>query len=427
MRLSFLLALTFVIASACGSDDPGGTTTRPSPAPSEAPRRTTAAPTSAPTPAPVAGGLAIINASLIDGTGAALVPNAHIIIGNGRITRIDVSEDQPSLPAEYEVIDAAGRTVMPGLIDGHVHVARPFGDGGPAEEALLPFLQAGFTLLRDVATPTALLKTQKSLADGLVTQGRSPVVVWAGPMVTAAGGYPFSVPRYAAVGEAVGSAEEGAALVDRLADDGATIIKLGLEKGYYEDLGWPVLSLETVRAITTRAHERKMIVTAHVTSIDEVRLALDGGVDNLAHSPLQLIPDDVMQEMLSREIGMVTTATVWGQLREGAAQNARRYADAGGIVSIGTDFGCCNQTAGIAPYLAEMHFLNQAGMTPTQLITAATRNGALLAGLGDETGTVVAGKRADIIILEGNPLLDLNALRSVRTVVLGGQVAYNAE
>jgi imidazolonepropionase-like amidohydrolase len=282
-------------------------------------------------------------------------------------------------------------------------------------------------LLRDVATPTALLKTQKALADELARQGNAPVVIWAGPMITAPGGYPFSVPRYAAVGEAVGSAEDGEALVDRLAGDGARIIKLGLERGYYEDLDWPVLTVEQVQAITARAHERGLLVTAHVTSIDEVRLALDGGVDNLAHSPLMLIPDDIMQEMLAREMGMVTTATIWGQLREGAAQNARRYAHAGGIVSIGTDFGCCNQTAGIESYLAEMHFLNQAGMTPTQLITAATGNGALLAGLGDETGTIVAGKRADIIILEGNPLLDLNALRDVRTVILGGQVAYNAE
>jgi imidazolonepropionase-like amidohydrolase len=227
------------------------------------------------------------------------------------------------------------------------------------------------------------------------------------------------------VGEAISSPEEGAALVDRLADDGAKIIKLGLEKGYYEDLGWPVLTLEQVHAITAKAHERGLLVTAHVTGADEVRLALDGGVDNLAHSPLMPITEDVMQEMLSRQMGIVTTATVWGQLRDGAAQNARRYADAGGIVSIGTDFGCCNQVAGIEPYLTEVRFLNQAGMTPMQIITAATRNGALLAGLGDETGTIEAGKRADIIILDGDPLQDLDALRNVRTVVLAGSVVFD--
>jgi imidazolonepropionase-like amidohydrolase len=167
-----------------------------------------------------------------------------------------------------------------------------------------------------------------------------------------------------------------------------------------------------------------MLVTAHVTSIDELRLALDGGVDNLAHAPLEEIPGEMVQEMLSRSIGMVTTATVWGARQEVAALNARRYADAGGVVSIGTDYGCCNQVAGIEPFLTELQFLRAAGMTAAQLLSAATRNGAVVAGLADEAGTVEAGKRADMIILDGDPLADLNALRNVRTVVLAGKAVY---
>jgi imidazolonepropionase-like amidohydrolase len=164
-----------------------------------------------------------------------------------------------------------------------------------------------------------------------------------------------------------------------------------------------------------------------VTSIDEVRLALDGGVDDLAHAPLEPIPDDVMAEMLGKGTGMATTATVWGVASASAqaAANAKRYADAGGIVSIGTDYGCCGQAAGLGPYLHEMLFLQGAGMTPMQLLIAATRNGAILANVGGEVGTIGVGKVADIIVVDGNPLGDLQALNNVGVVIQGGEVVVS--
>jgi imidazolonepropionase-like amidohydrolase len=184
------------------------------------------------------------------------------------------------------------------------------------------------------------------------------------------------------------------------------------------------MPLETVQAITARAHERGLIVTAHVTSIEEVRLAMDGGVDNLAHAPLQHIPDEMFLEMIERGFGMVTTATVWGQRNSVAASNAARYAAAGGIVNIGTDYGCCGQAPGVEPYLYEMYYLWQHGMTPMQLLVAATRNGAILANVGDRKGTIEPGKDADMIIVRGDPLADIYALRNIGAVVLGGIVVH---
>lgn len=167
-----------------------------------------------------------------------------------------------------------------------------------------------------------------------------------------------------------------------------------------------------------------MPVVAHVTDTDEVRLALDGGVDGLAHAPLVHLPDDLIAEMVDRGLTMATTATVWGANREIAAENARRYAEAGGIVAIGTDYGCCGQVAGIEPYLAELQFLSAAGMSNEQLLQSATRNGAIVANLAEEMGTIEAGKRADVIIVDGDPLADLNALRNVRTVIKGGEIVF---
>jgi imidazolonepropionase-like amidohydrolase len=421
MRAFLILLILPLGLAACGGDDPEQTVSS-SPSPAEA-ATLTPAPASLVSPTRIAGALAIINARLIDGTGAPALAKAHIITGNGRIIRVDISNNPPSLPPGYEVVDAEGRTVIPGLIDGHVHVTRTLTGG--AETALLSFLEAGFTSLRDIGTATALLDPSVTLTEGLTEQGLSPRLFWAGPIITAENGYPLTLARYAPVGEAVASPEEAAALVGRLADEGARIIKIGLEKGYLADEGWPLLDLETVRAITDRAHERGMLVTAHITSMDELRVALDGGVDNLAHAPLEPIPDDMMREMLSQSIGIVTTATVWGARQEVAAANARRYADAGGVISIGTDYGCCNQVAGIEPYLREIQFLNQAGMTSMQLITAATRGGAVVAGIADDTGTIEAGKRADILILDRDPTVDLGALAEVRTVVLGGRVVFS--
>jgi imidazolonepropionase-like amidohydrolase len=237
------------------------------------------------------------------------------------------------------------------------------------------------------------------------------------------------VPRYASVGEDVESVDEARQVVTTLADGGARIIKLGLAKGYYADLGWALLSVDTVRAITETAHAQGLRVTAHVTSIDEVRLALDGGVDDLAHAPLEPIPDEMMREMLEKGIGMATTATVWGVASASAeaAANAKRYADAGGTVSIGTDYGCCGQAAGIPPYLQEMQFLRGAGLTTMQLLIAATRSGAIMANVSEEVGTLEVGKIADIIVVEGDPLADLQALNGVRVVIQGGAVVVNRE
>jgi imidazolonepropionase-like amidohydrolase len=432
------LALLLVLVAGCRSGGPSAadpvftdtpapsSTAMPSPTPQPTPEPT---PTPSPSPTPAPLSLLIVNATVIDGTGAEPLYNGYVAVRDGLIESVGPVSELGERPAE-RVIDAAGATLMPGLIDGHVHVARLL-ENHPTESQVagyqsrfLPFLHQGFTTLRDVGVATNVFPFARPLAEQWRDEGRAPHIVWAGPMITTPGGYPISRPRYASIGHEVGSADEGAALVDRLADEGATIIKLGLDRGYYGDDGWPLMPLETVQAITARAHERGLIVTAHVTSIEEVRLAMDGGVDNLAHAPLQHIPDEMFLEMIERGFGMVTTATVWGQRNSVAASNAARYAAAGGIVNIGTDYGCCGQAPGVEPYLYEMYYLWQHGMTPMQLLVAATRNGAILANVADRKGTIEPGKDADMIILRGDPLADIFALRNIGAVVLGGAVVY---
>lgn len=377
--------------------------------------------------------IAILNGTLIDGAGAPAVHDGWVLLKDGRIEAVGSGASAVPPHDGYDEVDAGGKTIMPGLIDAHVHISRevlkvtlPDLTTKVSPESLLPFLRAGFTTLRDVGTATLIYTGITTLVAGFYRNNQAPDVAWAGPIITTVGGYPITNPRYAASGQEISFAEEGAALVDQLADNGARVIKLGIERGYYSDEGWPLLSLEEVRAMTDRAHARDLLVTAHVTSLDEVRLAIDGGVDDLAHTPLEAMTGELIDEMISKGMGIVTTAIIWEpQHAQVAADNAKRFADAGGRVALGTDFGCCGQFVGMSSYLQEMQFLQSAGMTPMQLLSAATSGGAALANFNDR-GTIEPGKRADVIVVDGNPLTDILALNQVSTVISGGRLVEAA-
>jgi imidazolonepropionase-like amidohydrolase len=356
------------------------------------------------------------------------MPNAYVVIRDDRI--LNVGSGDPQIPPEATVVDAEGGTILPGLVDAHAHSTNELiipGDLRVELDGFVPWLREGVTTLRDVGTVPLLFPAILDLAAEQEHNHKAPRIVWAGPIITAVGGYPTTVLDYAAVAQEVASAEEAVQLVDKLADGGARIIKLGLERGYRSDEGWPLLSLDEVSMITQGAHQRGLLVTAHVTSLDEVRLALDGGVDDLAHTPIEPLPDEMIQEMLRRGITMASTANIWGPESRVAAANAKRYLDAGGTVALATDFGCCDQAPGMETMLQEMQWLSQVGgFTAMELIVATTRNGAIVSNLGNDLGTIEPGKVADIIIVEGDPLLNLQALANISIVIQAGTVVVGS-
>lgn len=438
MRLLFcLIVVAFALSlAACG----GGSDPSPTSTPSRAPVSSTPTRVTSPTPTrmpplptatPTIGSLAIVNARIFDGNGGEPIESGYVIVRDGYI--VEVGAGEGDLPSDAHIIDAQGLTLMPGLGDAHTHTTLTYlqrtGLLGFSvnEDAYVPFIQAGFTDLRDVGTATIITEPIKLQTDGLTARGKAPRITWAGPIITAPGGYPCVVPTYAGSCQEVTSIDNAVDLVDLLDSRGARVIKLGLEHGYYSDEGWPVLDLDTVQAITAAAHERGMRVTAHVTSLDEVRLAIDGGVDDLAHTPLQPLTDDLIAEMLDHNMGMVTTATIWGgpgDPQNVAAENAIRYNEAGGLVAVGTDFGCCAQIPGGSAYLNEADFLAALGFPLDDLLVAETRNPAIFANSGDDTGTIEPGKLADMIMIEGDPLANARAISNVEKVILGGQVVF---
>ncbi len=360
--------------------------------------------------------LALRNARLFTGTGAAPAPGQTIAIKGDRIIVIGDDRDV-ELGRDTEVIDCAGAFVMAGLIDTHVHVTEAL---IRREPLLSGWLRAGLTTLRDTGTIWQGPALLRSLAQEL---GPGPRIVATGGIVTVPNGYPTSRgPTGVAGSLQVATPEDAARGVNQTIDDGAQFIKIAVETGrpgghLMEEYGEPTLSLEQVRAIAGAAHARGVTVSAHVTNEWELRRALDGGVDAIAHTPLDRIPADLLERMVAGRIPMTSTLNIWGSKPREAMENVRRFAAAGGIVAMGSDYPF-QVHAGLP--LGELSLMQEAGLTPGQVLVAATRNAATVAGPPD-VGTVEPGKVADLIVVAGDPTKDVADLAKVSTVIQSGR------
>ena len=370
-------------------------------------------------PAVPAQTLAIINGKVFDGTEPA-APVEHVVLVEGdRIVRV-APRDEVDLSVVPTVIDADGGFVMPGVIDAHVHV---YFSGLPrGEDILTPWLEAGVTTLVDVGTMRHTVRATRALAEA--SGEHTPRLFVAGPILTAPGGYPMTrvehdVDLYGRSVRGVTLARE--AVADLIDLQGADLIKIAIEAGFdrdYSDEGWPVLSPEEVRAITGAAHERGRKVYAHVSQPLELRAAVDAGVDVAAHPPISPVPEEILEEAARAGMVFISTANIWTpeNTREVVA-NLSAFHRLGGRIALGTDFPY--QEGSTMP-VEEMQLLLDAGLTPAEVLVAATRNGAFAIGKDAELGTLEPGKLADIIIVDGDPLSDLAALHNVRVVIHAG-------
>jgi imidazolonepropionase-like amidohydrolase len=363
-----------------------------------------------------AGDLVLRGGFLIDGTGTPPLHDGAVVIQGDRITWVGESSRVP-IPEGASVLDLAGATILPGFINAHIH-------GGFDDGNLRAWAREGVTTVRDLGARyhTGLFPTRDALNRD-VTNAR---LVAAGPMVTVPGGYP-AVPWGAASAFPLANLEEGRAGVERLLDAGADLIKVALERGDIFDTAIPVLSGEMAREIVRLAHERGTIVSAHVTAARDLELALDAGVDDVAHMAATTVSDEVLRRLVDNGVYWVPTLELWDGVGFGfpdvARDNLRRFVAAGGKVALGTDYDGYSTPFDLGMPLRELRWMGEAGMTPMQIILAATRNAAYLCNLEGELGTIEAGKAADVLVVNGDPLDDLTgALRNVRLVVHNGVV-----
>ncbi|MGD2215542.1 MAG: amidohydrolase family protein [Gemmatimonadales bacterium] len=395
--------------------------------------------------------LVIRNGTVIDGTGREPIVDGVVILHADSIVAVGEAADF-EIPDGARVLDAGGGSILPGIINSHTHAT-----DNPATRSA--FLTDGVTTVCNLGTSLAQLP---GFEEASVPEGPSARGFWAGPIITVPGGYPGPVYGFQFSYE-VATPEEARAAVADLLDRGASMIKIALAPGDPRD-PWPVLDLETVKAIVEEAHARSVLVRAHVFEPYLVEdIVLPAGVDVIEHSPFPILePDEEASVLASDDPGrqlfdvvapefetlqarvveqgivMVPTldAHIGGLFNKSDrtlveqivvdvhVEVVHRFHALNGTIAVGNDYGANPEVESGMP-LTEMKLLSAAGLTSLEVIEAATRNAAFVCGQGETLGTLEPGKLADIIVVGGDPLVDLEAMDDVQAVIKGGVVAHS--
>ncbi len=311
------------------------------------------------------------------------------------------------------VIDLRRFTVLPGLIDAHVHLAI----GGPVAQTALADLRAGFTTVVDLGARTLrLLRIRDSINAGMIP---GPRVLAAGMWVGIKGG----VCEFNGLG-IEGTADAFRARIRENVQGGADVIKLCVS-------GWPneaysnpqkyEISDDVLIAAVDESRKAGKLVIAHDISLGGVQAALRAGVLGFAHTPY--LDSAAARELRARSAFIIPTiASLVGADTSPASRDLVRslaLAHKLGVTLVfGTDGGVLPHGRNAEEFLA----LARAGVTPLEAIRAVTINAARAFGLSDSLGVVARGMAADIIAVEGNPLEDLSTLQRPRFVMVRGRV-----
>jgi len=381
---------------------------------------------------------AITNGQLIDGTGANPIENGTVIVEGERIVTVGVADDI-EIPQNATIIDAEGGTILPGIINAHTHRATDAGMRYPA------FTQRGVTTVCDMASDLRSLDnlSETTLSNGNFAgrAGRS------GPFITVEGGYPGPVHGNSLnfnITDEVSPTDAVAALQET----GATYIKIGLEPGRDN---MPMLTPQQVQEIVDAAHARGMIVQAHVQTASNLEIVIDAGVDVLHHVPVPIdylqqniatllmlqedeaieLPEDLLtqlQRAIEADIILVPTLDVlipeeevnplFQVYQRVTLAIAQHYIESGGRIAAGNDYGNPGVQSGMM--VREMQLLQEAGLSPLEVITASTFHAAQVCHMVEDIGTLEPGKYADIIIVNGNPLDDLTLMDEVVFIMGNG-------
>jgi imidazolonepropionase-like amidohydrolase len=356
-----------------------------------------------------------------------------------------------------QTYDLTGYTLLPGFVDAHIHIA--LDDSPFQEDALLGWAKNGVAAVRDCAMLSGLAVPDFMRWQEEHESTRWPLVVNTGKYIDVPGGYGAELPAGHPIGLTVETPEEAAAAVDYLWENGCTQLKIALDDSpspFSPEPRQHNLTPELIRAITTRAGEHGMGVTAHVLAAKHLRTLVDCGISDAGHTPTDPVPDSLLQEMAQRGIPMVTTAVGPVQdntpglkpkrpgppppppevaeqmaLRKAeatrnAVSNLRRFHGFGGKILLGTDLMFSNNydTCACIPVL-EMEALRGAEIPTEDILTAGTAAPAQAIGLGDQLGTLECGKLACVVAVPGDLSGGFDALRQPALVINRGAVLTN--
>jgi len=304
----------------------------------------------------------------------------------------------------------AGATILPGFINAHVHFAFN-------EKNLEAWAYGGVTTVRDEAIISS--KTLDSLMIWRDEANRNPQyarLISAGSMMTVPNGYGDLF---------VTSPDDATQKVFEELNAGVDLIKISMEDGYAGRSGLPKLSDEEIAAIISAAHKRGKLVSGHITQTEYLKILVEAGVDDIAHIPYDLTPLETWQAMVAKDIYLTPTFTVfrnYGAPISICVLNLKNFLEQGGQVALGNDYGGGPGEFELGIPMYEIEQMSNAGMTPMQIIVASTKNAAIVSGIEDQVGTLEMGRIADVLVVSGDPLHDLQNLTDIRMVIHNGTI-----
>lgn len=391
-----------------------------------------------PLPPRSSGDLAIVNARVWTGVDERVMEDATVEVRGGRIVRVHRGAPEAGLP----VLDAAGKTLMPGLVDNHAHYWFPF-----QGERLL---ERGVTTVRDPGAPISSSMSYKDANRLGVVAG--PTIYTAGPLIDASGGY------HPMVDVAIDDPAAAPALVQALKEQGVDLLKL-----YF------LLDPDVARAVLAEADRQGLPVTGHIGVRTSLREAVEAGIEGFSHIrvwrdvlPLEMQPQGENETLDRQKAPIARMQADWSRIDpdgpelgallrlmaargvaldptlfvhrigerdrarfsleefatategyRGMARFVRRAHESGVMLLAGTDGASLND---------EMEAYVDAGVPVIDVLRAATVNGARWLGRKDEFGTIQPGRRADLLLVDGDPLRNIRDARNVSAVIKEGRV-----
>jgi imidazolonepropionase-like amidohydrolase len=422
------------------------------------------------TPATSPNTLVLSKFTLIDGNGGTPVPNAALVVQDGRITFVGPAS-QLKPPAGAAVQDLSGKYVLPGLIDLHVHVAES--DGAVqdpkrtftrenVEKDLRLYASYGVTSVLSMGSDQPLVyqirdeqhRTRPTMAR-FFTAGRG---------FTVKEGFPTNQGNIPGVPYEVTDPKQAAGFVDELATHHPDVVKIWVDDRFGDFKKTPI---NLSKAIIDEAHKHKLKVAAHVFYLDDAKQLAAADLNAFAHSVRDKVVDDELIRLMKQhgtwQIPTLTRDSTpfefehpepflndpffmraapplwvanlkspaflktmvadkhWSEypkLLENSKKNLKKLHDAGVRYGFGTDAGVPGRVPAYLDH-EELLLMRDAGLTPMQILVAATKSSAEFLGARD-LGTIERGKWADLLVLNGDPIADLRNSRKIGAVYVAG-------
>ncbi|MCY3781891.1 MAG: amidohydrolase family protein [Chloroflexi bacterium] len=393
----------------------------------------------------------LTGATLIDGNGGQPVANAAVYVKGERIAWAGPAADLPAAAKEAKQYDVSGKWLMPGLIDAHIHICY---NGSESVFALLEkhrddlvleavdicqrTLSHGVTAIRDVGGEQFIEMSLRSAINRGFIEG--PRMKLSGRVISMTGGHAHFIAR-----EADGPDEMRKAAREQI-KAGADLVKLMATGGTAtpgQDIHASQLTVEEISAVTEVAHMMGRTVAAHCHGTGGIRNCMLGGVDTIEHGTY--LDEETADMMVENGASLVLTLGAGNPDLESYPLSPVQQADAerrkpmieqgvkqirktialarakGIFLGIGTDAGGNPLAPHNFSMARELELLVENDLTALEAITIGTRNNAQILRWEDAIGTVEAGKYADLLLLDADPLVDIRNLRQIAAVFKGGE------